>query len=322
MTRRNQIATGLLIFILGLLAYVIYSNRQPVVVATLLAILTAVDLGAASLKLRHENREVPQDAASAHLAKALVSKGLLVPGAAPPRISAPRMVPENAGMRYGWSTFAGYASMMLGRVWHYIHAGIGLPVPTAQVAYPQGEILERGPFAYDSMALVVGTEPGTRRLVMRDSPDPRAYLVSAAVRVPDYRDATARMRDGHPFHRVALVERALPADIPSAPDEAFAGRAAITHFEAERITLTVASPRPAVLVLAEAWFPGWQAEVAGRPAECFPANAWMRAVLVPAGRSQVVFTYRSTYFALGAGISLATFALLVALCLRRRRARA
>jgi hypothetical protein len=33
MTRRNQIATGLLVAVLLLLAYVIYSNRQPVVVA-------------------------------------------------------------------------------------------------------------------------------------------------------------------------------------------------------------------------------------------------------------------------------------------------
>jgi hypothetical protein len=33
MTRRNQIATGLLVAILGLLVYIIYSYRQPVVVA-------------------------------------------------------------------------------------------------------------------------------------------------------------------------------------------------------------------------------------------------------------------------------------------------
>jgi hypothetical protein len=33
MTQRNKIATGLLIGVLALLAYVIYSNRQPVVVA-------------------------------------------------------------------------------------------------------------------------------------------------------------------------------------------------------------------------------------------------------------------------------------------------
>jgi uncharacterized membrane protein YfhO len=45
----------------------------------------------------------------------------------------------------------------------------------------------------------------------------------------------------------------------------------------------------------------------------------MRATLVPAGSSDVVFTYRPTTFSLGAGISLASFAiLLLGLWLRRR----
>ena len=86
----------------------------------------------------------------------------------------------------------------------------------------------------------------------------------------------------------------------------------------ERIVLDVDSPSPALLVVAEAWFPGWGANINGQPAECFPANAWMRAVLVPAGRSQVVLAYRSNYFALGATVSLATLILLLALFKKQR----
>jgi len=51
--------------------------------------------------------------------------------------------------------------------------------------------------------------------------------------------------------------------------------------------------------------------VNGLPAPCIPANSWMRAVPVPAGKSQVVLTFHSTYLALGAVISLATLALIV-----------
>lgn len=297
--------------------------RATVIVATLLAVLTVVDLGTATTKLRNENREVPAEAAEARLAKAMVARGLFATDGIPPRIGVPpRLAFENSGMRHGWSTFSGYASMMLGRVWNYIHAGIGLEAPTDQVAYPEGEILTRGPFAYDSMALQVGVEPSTNRLVLRNSPDARVYLASAAVRVRDHHEATIRMRNGHPFHQVALLERPLPAGIDSVRDDTFAGRAEITRYEPERVAVRVDSPRPAILVLAESWFPGWQAQVNGQPVECFPANAWMRAVLVPAGTSEVVFTYRSTYFALGAGISLATFALLLLLSLCRARARA
>ena len=289
------------------------------VLAASLAVLTVLDLGGATAKLRAENREVPTDAAEARVGRALHAQGLFTADGAPPRLAVGRLVMENSGMRRGWSTFTGYSSMMLGRVWEYIHAGIGLPVPTEQVVYPTGEILKRGPFAYDSMALRVGLDPSTNRLMVRDIPDPRAYLAPAALRVRDHHEATRRMRDGHPFHQIALVEQALPAEIPaSVPDEAIAimGHADITRFEPERVTLRVESPRAAILVLAEPWFPHWEARVAGQPAECFPANAWMRAVLVPAGTSEVVFTYRSPYLVLGAGISLATLVLLLLLSLR------
>jgi hypothetical protein len=296
------------------------SPRAPAIVASLLALLSLADIAMAAARLRKENREVPADMVEARLAKVLHDKGLFTKEGAPPRIAVPQLVLENSGMRHGWSTFTGYTSMMLGRVWEYIHAGIGLEVPTEQVAYPDGKILMGGPFAYDSMGLQVGAEPGTNRLVLPNSPDARAYLAPAALRVRDHREATRRMHDGHPFHRVALVEQTLPPHIPTTePEEGFAGKAEITRFEPERISVRVNSPRAAILVLAEPWFPHWEAQVDGRPAECFPANAWMRAVLVPAGNSDVVFTYRSTYFALGAGISLATFALLLLLVLRPAR---
>ena len=290
------------------------STRAPMVA---LAVLLLVDLQIATFKLRQEYRETPADAAAAHLARALVKKGLLTPDGIPPRIAAPRLVFENSGMRHGWSTFTGYVSLMLGRVWNHIHAGIGLPVPTQQVVYPAGEIVMHGPFAYGSMNLQVGAQPQTNQLLVNTSPDPRAYLASAALVVRDHREATAHMRDGHPFHQVALLEQPIPHGIGAGHEGRAPGQVEIVRFEPERIRLRVASTRPALLVLAEPWYPGWQASVGGQPAACFPVNAWMRGTLVPAGTSEVVFTYRSTYLALGAVISLAGFALLLALSLRR-----
>jgi len=56
--------------------------------------------------------------------------------------------------------------------------------------------------------------------------------------------------------------------------------------------------------------------VNGAPAPCIPANAWMRAVAVPAGRSGVLLTFRSTYLAAGAATSLLALALIAGLLLR------
>ena len=298
------------------------SPRTATAIASLLALLTLVDIGLADRKLCHENRERLTDVAEDRLAKALVAKRLLSPAVPPPRLTTPAFFKENSGMRHGWSQPRGYTSFALARVWHYIYARLGLPVPTTQVVYPAGEILERGPFAYDSMALVVGVERQTQRWVVRDAPDPRAYLVSAGEKVRDFREATVRMRAGHPFHQIALVERPLPAELTTKGNDAFTGQATITHFAPEHITIRVKSSRPALLVLAEPWYPGWTATVNGLPTTCFAANAWMRATLVPAGDSQVVLDYRSTYLPLGAVLSLATFVLLCWLCLRPRRGRA
>lgn len=294
--------------------------HASVLLAFTLGVLTTADLAAAADKLRVQNREYSSAEAEENSEKAFRDKGLFTPDSVPPRIAAPFLFHENAGMRHGWSTWVGYTSMTLGRVWEYIHTNVGLPISTDQVAYPDGEILERGPFAYDSMALKLGSEPKTHRLVLRAKPDPRAYLAPAAVSVANHHEASQRMREGHPFHTIALVEGPAPPGILArAPATPFDGKADIVHFEPERISMHVHSSKPAILVLAEAWYPNWQATVNGRPTDCFPANAWMRATLVPAGSSDVVFTYRPTTFSLGAGISLASFAiLLLGLWLRRR----
>jgi len=290
------------------------------VVLSLLALLSAADLAVAAANLKPQNRETLERSHAPAIERALRQQGLLVPQGPPPRIFAPLLVFENAGMRHGWSSFTGYTSMTLGRVWEYIYAVRGLAVPAEQVTFPEGRILEQEPFSYDSMALQLGARPHTTDLLLRASPDPRAYLAPAALSVRDVHEAIRRMRDQHPFHRVALIERPAPASIPAqVPDGGFDGRVEIARFEPERIALDVQSPKPAMLVVAEAWFPGWSASINGQPAPCFPANAWMRAVPVPAGRSQVVLSYRSTYFATGAAISLVIFALLLALVGPRRK---
>jgi uncharacterized membrane protein YfhO len=92
----------------------------------------------------------------------------------------------------------------------------------------------------------------------------------------------------------------------------------ITSFDPERVVLETDASAPALLVLAEAWYPGWSATVDGSPAAVVPANAWMRAVSVPAGRHQVELRFRSRWLLPGALLSFLTAAGL-ALLVRRER---
>jgi len=66
-------------------------------------------------------------------------------------------------------------------------------------------------------------------------------------------------------------------------------------------------------VFADPYFPGWEAEVDGRPATVFPAFDALRAVHLTAGRHRVEFVYRPSSVYWGAALSLLG-ALLVAAC--------
>ena len=294
------------------------SLRLPVV-AGLLALLTAADLAVAVWGLKQQNREDPEWLSEAVVARWLQGQAPEA-GGAPPRVSVPKpYARENAGMRYGWSSFTGYTSLQLGRVWTYLHAVLHLPVPLVQNAYPDRAIFKHGPFPYDSMSLRMGFDPKALVPVMRLHPDPRVYLASAARPVDNYPQAVALMASGHDFHRVPLVEPGWAVSLPSeppVPDQP--GFARIVHFAPEQIAIEAETEHPALLVIAEAWYPGWRAQVNGAQAPCMPVNAWMRGVQVSAGHSQVLLTFHSRFLALGACISLLALGGLVWL-LRRPR---
>ena len=103
----------------------------------------------------------------------------------------------------------------------------------------------------------------------------------------------------------------------------FAGVAAarLVVDEPERVVVDVETDGPRLLVLADTFYPGWEARVDGRPVPIWVANVAHRGVLIAAGgRHTVEFTYRSRPFEAGRVVSLATAAVgLVALAAIRFR---
>ena len=55
-----------------------------------------------------------------------------------------------------------------------------------------------------------------------------------------------------------------------------------------------------LVVVSDTFFPGWKAEIDGRPAEIYEVNAAMRGVVVPAGEHTLSMRYRPQSFYLGA----------------------
>lgn len=167
------------------------------------------------------------------------------------------------------------------------------------------------------------TEPGPRQYVpvYRGEVDiyenqralPRAFVAGAARVVRDRVEARAAMSDPSldPAATVVLEasgapSAALPGGMPSP-----AGQARIALYEPQRVEVEVMAERPGVLVLADAYYPGWEAELDGEPAHIHPADLAFRGVVVPAGTHRVVFRYRPASVSAAlilAGISAAALA--------------
>jgi hypothetical protein len=153
-------------------------------------------------------------------------------------------------------------------------------------------------------------------LTQAASTPPRAWLVPEALSLPakqvEQTLTTQRLPDGRPFdlYQTVLVEEALNpihrARDPNASVE-------ILQELPSTVRLRTRSAEPAVLVLSDSWYPGWQVCVDGKPTRLLRADYLIRAVEVPPGEHQVTFVFRPRTFYLGAPISLAALLLVLGL---------
>jgi Bacterial membrane protein YfhO len=80
----------------------------------------------------------------------------------------------------------------------------------------------------------------------------------------------------------------------------------------EEVVVEAESTSDAVLVVNDAWAPGWRAMIDGRNADVMPADVLVRAVRWPAGRHTLVMTYRPPGLAAGQMVSAVALVLALA----------
>ena len=133
---------------------------------------------------------------------------------------------------------------------------------------------------------------------------PRAYWVVRARSVPEESIWTILGRaDFAPRDEVLIHGDARPA--PPAGEPLPTGAVAFVTDEPTEIELHATSDGPGWVVLTDAWFPGWEATVDGKPARIYRANGVFRAISTPAGDHTIRFRYRPASVRWGAAISLA-----------------
>ncbi|MBM3289612.1 MAG: YfhO family protein [Candidatus Hydrogenedentes bacterium] len=159
-------------------------------------------------------------------------------------------------------------------------------------------------------------------MAKRDGFLPRARLVGSATSFPSM-DAMFAAVKRPDFDPVASVYTDVPLDFSLPPPDAEpAGTATIEEWRALTVKVRAHAAKECVLVLADAYAPGWEAAIDGVPARIFPAYHLYRGVYLPPGEHMVEFVYRPKSFRLGAAVSVvALSALAVYGVIRLRKGR-
>jgi hypothetical protein len=154
------------------------------------------------------------------------------------------------------------------------------------------------------------------------------------------RDVVFPDRKPRDFSRQAVVETTEPLPTfeatPSSTNAPESCR--ITAYEPTHVVIEATLTQPGLVVLSDAWFPGWEAivrtaaapgnEPTTQPAKIHRTNRVLRGVWLPAGQHTIETRYRPASFVRGAAISGCTWAALAVLGLvlltqrRRKRLRA
>jgi len=140
---------------------------------------------------------------------------------------------------------------------------------------------------------------------------PRVFLAAAAKPAADIKTAVAALLSSsnpNPVTLSHIVGLTAPARFDAT------GGAAYT-FDAGTVRIRLSpSPERRLLILNEAWHPGWTAETTSGPLTVLPANGTMRAVILPPGTTQVIMRYRPIYRTHLALFALLTAAAILASC--------
>lgn len=134
---------------------------------------------------------------------------------------------------------------------------------------------------------------------------PRAYFAKAIAYAKTAEESRRMLATLNPAEATLVLGEPLAIE----PDTAAV--AEVTHQDERSLKVRYRTASDGLLRIAVPFYPGWQAFVDGQPRPVLRADHAFISVLVPAGAHELTLRFQSTWFALGAGISLAT-ALLIA----------
>ena len=167
-----------------------------------------------------------------------------------------------------------------------------------------------------------GSVVGNAVLIDRPTAFPPAFLTSCWETTSDAA-ALDRLRSmSAPDLRATAVISAGDAPPPVGGPCRSAGDATIERYEPELVVGRTRSDTASVLVLSDAWFPGWSVTVDGKDAAVLRVDHALRGVALAPGEHRVEFRFRPRVLIAGGIVSVSSLLFLVAWALASRRERA
>ena len=169
----------------------------------------------------------------------------------------------------------------------------------------------------DTVAILNG-DAGRARLFERLAPTPYARVVAGAIKTDSATIIPTLIDPRMDFSRIVLFtndQSVTPEPLKEMPAPSLS-RATVTAWQPGRMTVTLdpAPPHASYLLVAENWYPDWQATVDGGPAQVLRGDYSLLTVALPAGAKVVELAFRSKLYELGRTLTLASLgALLIAL---------
>ncbi len=158
---------------------------------------------------------------------------------------------------------------------------------------------------------VVTRASGGLVLHRNPKPLPRATMARRVEVISDRRGALLRL--GRLPRDAVVIDQEPPRGTST-------GTVTIARQTNDEVHLDVAATGPGVVVLRDVLLDGWSVTVDGAPAKALLVDALFRAVAVPSGRHEVVWTYRAPGLVAGGIVTLLAFILwLVGIRLAYRR---
>jgi hypothetical protein len=160
---------------------------------------------------------------------------------------------------------------------------------------------------YPGLELVHESDEG--RIYRNPNALPRAWFVYHVAIIPDD-DAQLDYMARPDFDPATVV--VVPTPVPTTgPPPAVPDPTPTVTYTPNTVTVAAAPSAPAILVLADAWYEGWDVMVNGEPAPILRVNYALRGVWLPPGSHTIEFVYRPRPFLIGGLISMATLLILM-----------